>query len=299
MDITIIPQRNSIQTLARLFDSIPVSSQIEIILVDNSLDPIKKEDVGIDRDYILLHADSKRYAGGARNVGIENAHGKWLVFADADDFFAQNAFDVFDSYLDSDAEIIYFCAQGIYSDTMKLSDRGNHYTSLVQKYIKGEVKEQKIRFDFSVPWAKMIKKELVDKNNIRFAEVIASNDIYFSLLAGYHAKKIDAVEQCVYFVSTTRGSLTNRRNTEVNYSQYLENLKRNFFLREKGFSAYQASIMVFFFRAFKFSKRRLFRMFGDLIRYRQNPFVGWENWFNTYFSLKKKEKNNIYITIIP
>ena len=32
----IIPHRNSIKTLDRLFDSIPVSDRIEIILVDNS-----------------------------------------------------------------------------------------------------------------------------------------------------------------------------------------------------------------------------------------------------------------------
>ena len=36
----IIPQRNSIQTLRRLFDSIPNKETIEIIVVDNSPEPI-------------------------------------------------------------------------------------------------------------------------------------------------------------------------------------------------------------------------------------------------------------------
>ena len=97
----IIPHRDSVKTLKRLFDTIPCNPDIEIVLVDNSDFPITKEDVNINRDYKLCWADPKRFAGGARNVGIENAHGKWLVFADADDYFTPNAFDDFYKFANS------------------------------------------------------------------------------------------------------------------------------------------------------------------------------------------------------
>lgn len=37
-----------------------------------------------------------RGAGYARNTGLSHAKGKWIIFADADDFFYENAFVEFD-----------------------------------------------------------------------------------------------------------------------------------------------------------------------------------------------------------
>jgi len=206
----IIPQRNSLSTLSKLFSSIPDSANIEIILVDNSPIPIKKEDVGINRDYTLLWSPPDRYAGGARNIGIEKAKGRWLIFADADDYFSDTAFCTFNRYKDSDAELICFSCDGIYTDTGEHSDRGDRYTNLVQGYLKGQRSEMQLRLCFPVPWAKMVSKKLVDRMKIRYDEVVASNDEFFSLLSGYYAKKIEAVDEVVYVVTVSKGSLTRR-----------------------------------------------------------------------------------------
>ena len=87
----IIPQRNALTTLPRLFNSVPEREDVEIILVDNSPEPITKEQVGIDRNYQLLWSSPTRFAGGARNEGIDHAKGEWLIFSDADDYFALGA----------------------------------------------------------------------------------------------------------------------------------------------------------------------------------------------------------------
>ena len=52
----IIPQRNSLDSLTRLFDSIPFSDKIEVILVDNSFEPISIEDVKTNRPFQLFHS---------------------------------------------------------------------------------------------------------------------------------------------------------------------------------------------------------------------------------------------------
>ena len=47
---------------------------------------------------------------------MKEAVGKWLLFADADDFFLPGAFDVFDSHQDSSSEIVYFRTKEVQSE---------------------------------------------------------------------------------------------------------------------------------------------------------------------------------------
>ena len=78
--------RGAIKYLPRLFDSIPEKEEIEIIVVDNSKDPVSKTEIQSEREITLLHSAPERHAGGSRNDGMAVAKGKWLLFADSDDF---------------------------------------------------------------------------------------------------------------------------------------------------------------------------------------------------------------------
>ena len=118
------------------------------------------EDIVTERDFRLLYSEPTRGAGGARNVGIENAKGKWIVFADADDFFTENAFDIFYSQYYSEADVVYTLVDSIFLDTREHANRGDLYNNLVIDYLSGKIDEKKIRIEFNVPWGKMIKKWL-------------------------------------------------------------------------------------------------------------------------------------------
>ena len=87
--------RGAAHFLPTLFDSIPNKDGIEIIVVDNSKDPLLREEIKSNRDIILLHSAPERHAGGSRNDGIAIAKGKWLLFADADDYYTPDAFDIY------------------------------------------------------------------------------------------------------------------------------------------------------------------------------------------------------------
>jgi len=292
MDFSIIiPQRDSLQTLPRLFNSIPNGISAEIIVIDNSPVPISETDIDIERNYTLLWSAPCRHAGGARNVGIEKAQGKWLIFADADDYFAEGAFDVFLKYLNSDADVVYFAAQGIYSDTGELSDRGDHYTDMVCSFLSNPNNEMKIRTLFSVPWAKMIRNDFVKLRHIRFEEIRASNDIIFSLYSGYYASKILAENTVVYMVTTGKGSLTRRRDIEIIKARYGASLRRNKFLRTHGCSELQTSVMFYISESFKLGFNYFLSFLKDAIVYRQNIFVGMSRWSKTFQSIKTKNKS--------
>ena len=87
----IIPHKNCPDLLKRCVDSIPVRDDVQIIVVDDNSDEDKKP--SIERkgmEVVLLDASSSKGAGRARNVGLKHAKGKWLLFADADDYYTDN-----------------------------------------------------------------------------------------------------------------------------------------------------------------------------------------------------------------
>ena len=85
--------RGAIKYLPRLVDSIPNKKGIEIIVVDNSKESVSRAEIKSDREIILLHSAPERHAGGSRNDGMAIAKGKWLLFADSDDYYTCDAFD--------------------------------------------------------------------------------------------------------------------------------------------------------------------------------------------------------------
>lgn len=288
----IIPHRNSVNTLKRLFDTIPERSDIEIILVDNSDVPITKEDVNINRDYQLCWADPKRFAGGARNVGIENAHGKWLVFADADDYFTPNAFDDYYKFVNSDVDIVYFGMDGVYIETGERSTRGDMFTQLVQKYLAGDIDEMTLRTSFPSPCSKMVRHELVIKHSIRYDEVCANNDDFFALIAGYYANKVTAYDSLVYVYVASTGSIMHRRSKEVMQTRFEVILRCNQFKKHHGLGKYQGSVMYFLSESRHYGIKAIFEFVLMLVKYKQNPFIGMSNWLATAKRIKRQERKD-------
>lgn len=293
IDISIIiPFKNSIETLSRLFDSIPENDNIQIILVENCDVPHTKEDLGIKRDFELLNASSFKYAGGARNQGMLCARGKWIIFADSDDFFDNNAFDIINEYIDSDFDLIYFGCNSVFDDTLLPSDRHLMYQGIVDKYINGEIEEMKARLFHVVPWAKMIKRSLIEDNNIQFDEVIAANDMFFSTQVAFYSKSFHADKRSIYVVTTRKGSLANSWNYNILKSRYEVGLRRNLFLKKHGLSKYQVSIMIYLQKAFKMNFVTFCEFIVMGIKYRQNIFVGICNWFKTKKRIDSSDKKN-------
>ena len=107
MDINfsiIIPHHDIPQLLERCLKSIPIKEDLEVIVVDDNSNP-KLVDFnnfpGMERKDTTCILDKKGGgAGYARNVGMKHANGKWLIFADADDFFTDYFYDIINKYND-------------------------------------------------------------------------------------------------------------------------------------------------------------------------------------------------------
>lgn len=228
----IIPHYNSKDRLVILLNSIPNKEWIEIIVVDDN----SQEDVfSLEKKFkhVLFFKSNKKVkgAGSARNFGLEKATGDFFLFADADDYFLEGGFDLIQKHLKLNKDIIYFKPTSENLKNKATGKRHEFYSCLIDLYIKNERKEDLFKFD--VPWSKLISKKIIRENNVKFDEVIASNDINFSLKVVFYSSDVLCVADKIYCVTESSNSLTKQLSEEVLDSRFDAIARYNDFLQQK------------------------------------------------------------------
>ena len=98
----IIPHHNTPALLQRCLDSIPDEDNISVIVVDDNSSPelVDFDNFpGRERTYTkVFFTKEGKGAGYARNIGLEHAEGEWVLFADSDDFFVSNFYEIVSNY---------------------------------------------------------------------------------------------------------------------------------------------------------------------------------------------------------
>lgn len=93
----IIPHKNSTVLLERCLKSIPCRKDVQVIVVDDNSENQEELNAvvgGFSQVELILTQGGG--AGHARNEGLKYIRGKWVLFADADDFYNKNAFSILD-----------------------------------------------------------------------------------------------------------------------------------------------------------------------------------------------------------
>ena len=207
----IIPHKNIPDLLMRCLNSIPVSEDIQVIVVDdNSSDADTYLDryPELSRPYLeFIRTTKGGGAGYARNVGLDHAKGKWLLFADADDLYVDDMYNIIKPFADSKADIIFFKEKSVLSaDVHKNIKRVEHLNKLIDDYLETGY-DKFIRLRYCQPWGKMIRREFVETHHFRFDEIEYSNDYYFSVCIGYYAKEVEVSNQVLYIYTYRDNSL--------------------------------------------------------------------------------------------
>ena len=208
----IIPHKDIPDLLMRCLRSIPVSEDIQVLVVDDNsadADTYLERYSELSRPYLEFVRTTKGGgAGYARNVGLEHAKGKWILFADSDDFFVEDMYDIICSYVDSEADVIYFKNESVLSDNISIkANRSSYVNENIDQYLS-DGDEWPIRANMYGPVCKMIKRSLLEKHHIRFDEIKCYEDNYCSLLIGYYAGTIKAVDKVLYVLTSRPDSLT-------------------------------------------------------------------------------------------
>lgn len=216
----IVPHFNDPIRLERLLYSVPIErGDVEVIVVDDcSTDHVAFDAVRVRWPSVRwLSTRENMGAGVARNVALDAATGRWLVFADSDDEFLPGAFKTFDQALREDDQLAYFLAEAVQEVDRSPSRRAETMNDLVATYIvSGDASsEQRLRLHHVVPWAKVYSRAYVEENCFRFDPVRNGNDVAFNVLSAIQARRVCAFPKPVYRIYRRPKSLTSDLSYEV------------------------------------------------------------------------------------
>ena len=215
----IIPVYNSEKTLKKCIESVinQTYKNIEILIIndgskDKSLN-IMNEYKNKDERIIVINQKNKGLSG-ARNTGINNATGDYITFIDSDDYIKPNlvkdTIKIFEEYecdvVRNNYELSYENGKNELRNEMYEENRiiniEEKKEELIQNILLGKVQ--------SYSWLLTIKREILDKNNLKFDEdIFFMEDIVFIIRLIFCIKNIYFVREPNYFYyQSNENSLT-------------------------------------------------------------------------------------------
>lgn len=235
----IIPHKNTPDLLKRCINSIPVRKDLEIIIVDdNSSEKFVDFDnfPGLHRENttVIFNKEGKG-AGNARNIAIPKAKGKYIIFADSDDFFNNCFNDILDDYCNMNFDVVYFNANSVDSNTFEPSNRVDHLHEFFNTYEKDD-KEGILyfRYMFTEPWCKIVNRDIIINNNIQFGHTKVNQDVVYAINVGDKSKNIIIDNRQGYCVTSLNDSLCKTDTKKTNEERFLVHSMWNMFLQERG-----------------------------------------------------------------
>lgn len=212
----IIPVYNVEKYLREAIDSAinQTYKNLEIILIDDgSTDNSGKicdEYAKLDDRIKVIH----KINGGlsdARNAGLDNATGKYIMFLDSDDFFELDAAKkMYNEIEEKDADYVI-------GNYINVTDEGEKWERPVfdlEKFkpFKLSIYDYKNSFFImnSGVWNKIFKKEFIDKLNLRFVLGLPAEDAIFTTYCFMKAEKVYYTPHIVLnYRQRAEGSISN------------------------------------------------------------------------------------------
>lgn len=188
----IIPVYKGELYIVKCLDSITKQNYpcIEIVIVDdespdNSVELIRTYAEKVNTSIKIISQKNKGQ-GAARNLGIDNASGEYLMFVDQDDTIEPEIVSrLLVHAIKSKSDIVSCGYKRITAD-----GRTKHSVHL--KCTEWS------KFKVIAPWAKLYKTEFIQKNQIRFLPVVFGEDIYFLMKAYSYKPKVSFLSYTGY-----------------------------------------------------------------------------------------------------
>ena len=254
MDITIIiPMKDTEDQIMKCLDSIKINTlsrdRYEVIIID---DASKQPSEFLSEKYDIHYFYSKKSlgAGGARNLGLRMARGKYICFIDSDDWISYDYLEKGLTYMDQCAsEIGMFTLKREYDDIKDIIYKCK-YNTLLQLGSEESIKIMAKEYNFDVNIVpsttnKIYLRQFLIDNNIFFPENRKFEDLLFSIKTMLAASKLICIPEATYFHYRRKGSIVQsfeHKNSEdmlfilkeikvyLENNNYFEIYKKSFYL---------------------------------------------------------------------
>lgn len=236
----IIPFNNGKKYLEKCLENLKKLKykDYEIILIDdfsndNSKDIIQKYTNKLNIKYYSVE-EKTTGVGNARNVGIEKAKGKYIMFIDVDDSINENLIITLQKYMDKNIELIKYKMKIIEEGKESIKIRGCTFEKM-----SGEDGFNKLCFEdkfFDSPCLYLIKKELFIRTNLKFEKNVYHEDFGLIPQLIVNAKSIISVDYYGYNYIQSQNSIMRNNDYEtdlkkvndkfVHYDNMINNLEK-------------------------------------------------------------------------
>lgn len=221
----ILPIYNVEKYLATCIDSILTQTytDFEIILVDDGsndsspqiCDKYSKKDKRVK----VIHKINGGQAD-ARNVGLEISKGDYICYIDSDDFLANNnVLKILAEKTKDNPDIVHYKFKEWFESNHLLTKCKFNYDVQTTGRSIGEIYCDLIDKDsyYNSAWSKIIRRQLLIDNNIRFEKGIVGEDNEWYYHVVMAAKSLILVDEALYIYRRRQGSTTTtikRKNLE-------------------------------------------------------------------------------------
>jgi glycosyltransferase involved in cell wall biosynthesis len=199
--------------LAETLENFEVSC-VDVASTDASLGLLEEFAKADARVRVLQQAHEG--AGAARNRGMREASGTYLLFLDADDCFEPEMFEALVAEAERNGSDIVLCR------TSTFSDKEPHPVPLVNSvkglepgrlYAPDDLQDRAFHYCVGWPWDKLFRRDFVSGSGLEFQPLASSNDAYFVYMALLLAGSLSFLDR--YLVLHRVGnpnSIENRRD---------------------------------------------------------------------------------------
>lgn len=254
----IVPVFNTEEYLVRCLDSIINQSikNIEIIIsndlsTDHSeniiLDYMKKYDV---IKYLIMQ--SKGFSGGARNLALNNAAGRYVGFVDSDDWVDTMMFEKMINMIEKTNADIAVC--GVATEYGGMRDSMNRYDYKYENVIEGKMAldalTQLYNQDISISSIvcnKIYRRKYIEENQFTFLTNNYNDDDVFNFLCFLNVGKVAITPHTYYHYYQRNNSLMHCFSNK-NIDDFIKafNTVKNYLNQKNIYKTYQDNYFAYF-----------------------------------------------------
>lgn len=236
----IMPTFNSEKTLKATIKSIlrQTYKNIELIIVDDgSTDDTKRicmEFCNIDNRIIYIYM-KKTGVSKARNIAIEKATGKYIMFIDSDDEYLENTVEIMINNIEEGYDLV--CASFFYKYGNKLVKNRINTISTDANTILECINFLHKSNTLKTLWNKIFRKDIISKNKIRMDEKLNNGEDYkFTIDYLKFCNAIKVIQDYIYIYNVHNyGLSSNLKDYTLDIRLYLLEHHRNMY-KQRNFS---------------------------------------------------------------